>query len=354
MKTQAFSVLLASVDPDMVEMEDHLPVLKKNGEVLKAAIALARANALYFPFMNRLIRSGVGLPPREREPWARELEAALEFKRTIEVLNEVSRNSGIPYTLIKNGGIIEHVPRDVDILVRPDDRNQFIELLAEHGLNLIHDARSETTLARSGLMKIDVYARIHYLGRDFLGENFLWDSRLKASTHGISHPALNPEASYTLDLIHGLMGHGGITLLDFLDLRGLRRQMKNPGACRAEALAFGWQGAFDLCTAELDTLARIAYEDRAAIDFPFRYGRQFIMRCVNSLDGDSLTPHQRLALDLSLLWDEVVDFSETSGLATILRRSETVFRIANSLGHQLRSMRGDWKGSDHRLGGQAG
>ncbi|MEE9288933.1 MAG: nucleotidyltransferase family protein [Bacteroidota bacterium] len=312
-------------------------------QALDATIALAKANGLYFPFMKWLIGLVGRVPPQEEKQWASELQSMSEFRNTIGILNAISDRAGIDYIIIKNSSIIEHVPRDVDILVRERDRDQFLELLMAYGQKLIYNDRSEILLAKSGLMKIDVYTRIHYLGRDFLDERFLWESRVNSSTHGMTHPGLSPETAYLLNLIHGLLGHGGITLLDFLDLSGLEKRIPNLAMCRAQAVASGWAKVFDLWTSRLQTLQRRIYEQRLCVKFPIRHGRRFILKCVSALGGHPSRRRERLVLGLSLFWDDLVFLSENSGVASILRRSEVATGVANSIGHRLRSLRGDRK-----------
>ncbi len=342
LNSRAFWLLLSAIDLGWRNKSD-LNYLKENRKALDRTIAVARANGLYFPFVKELIRIGGRLSSQEELRWTSELQSRSEFQSTIALLNEISRRTGIEYILIKNSSVIENVPRDVDILVREQDFGQFIELLTRHGLKLVSKNIAEISLRKPGLMRIDIYARIHYLGRDFLDERLLWESRANSSTHGIVHPSLAPEAAYLLHSIHGLLGHGGITLLDFLELNGLESRIQDPALCREKAAAFGWGEMFDLWTDKIHSLQKRVYEEHLPVSFPLRLGRHFILKCVSSLDGHSMKRRERLVLGLSLFWDDLIHFSESSGLATILRRSELATGVTNSLGHRVRAMRGDRK-----------
>lgn len=337
---RALWLLLSAVDSGRQGKED-LGVLMEDSQALDATIALAKANGLYFPFMKWLIGLVGRVPPQEEKQWASELQSMSEFRDTIGILNAISDRAGIDYIIIKNSSIIEHVPRDVDILVRDQDREKLLDLLRAYGLKLVHHDKSETSLAMSGLLSVDVYTRIHYIGMDFLNEKVLWKSRMDSSTHGMHHPGLTPETAYLLNSIHGLLGHGRLTLLDFLDLIGLEKHISNPAVCRAQAVAFGWDRVFDFLTDRLKALQSRMYEQRRPVRFPHRYSKRFILRCISALDGHSPRWREKSALRLSLFWDDLVLYSENSRVGGVMKRSTIATWITNSIGHRLRSLRGD-------------
>ncbi len=343
LNSRAFWLLLSALDSELHNEKELEQNLEENAEALDAAITLAKPNGLYFPFMKWLIRKRIKVPSKEDKSWASELQSMSEFKNTIGVLNEILQNAGLEYILIKNGNIIEHVPRDVDILVHEQDRDQLIDLFRANGLKLLYNGWSETSLVKAGLMRIDIYTRIHYIGMNFLDENYLWESCKINSEHGMTYPSLTLEADYLLNSIHGLLGHQGITLLDFLNLSSLERRLSNLVGCRNQAVISGWGNVFDLWTDRLQMLRSKIYEQHLPIKFPLKHDRRFILRCVSALDRRTLRRRERLVFGLSLLWGDLVFLSENSRIANTLRQYRIATKVMNSIGHRLMSIRGDMK-----------
>ena len=347
MNTEALRLLLAAAGTEPANGSD-VPRLPRDSRVLAAALRLAEANGLSYCLLRFLTRSGIAFPSSEAAHWATVLETREKFLRTITFLNEVAERFSVDYVMIKDCSTVDHVPKDVDVLVREDERSRFVQALRECGLDIVHDDLAETSLQGSDLLRIDVYARIRYLGRDFLDTRFLWGSRRAATTYGIDHPGLGPEAAYLLNSVHGLFGHGSLTLLDFLDLMNLQARVTGPSRCRSQAHACGWAGAFDMLTSHYQELRGQLRNESKALAFPHRFGTGFILRCVSSLDAPSLGARERAAFGASLLWDDLIFLFETSGLAEGLARSPVGTRLGNAMGHRLRAARGDRKSITER------
>ena len=342
MNAEAFRLLLAAAGAVSAKGSD-VPRLPRDARALAVALRLAEANGLYYCLLRFLTRSGIAVPSSESARWATVLKTRERFLQTITFLNDVAERFGIDYIIIKNCSTVDHVPRDVDVLVREDERSRFMQALRESGLDIVHDDLAETSLQGNGLLRIDVYARIRYLGRDFLDGRFLWESQRAATTYGIDHPGLGPEAAYLLNSVHRLFGYGSITLLDFLDLMNLEARLDKPSWCRSQAQACGWARTYDMLTAHFQELGDRLRNESKALAFPHRFGTSFVLRCVSNLDALSLGARERAAFGISLLWDDLIFLFETSGLAEGLRRSPMSARLGNAMGHRLRSARGDRK-----------
>jgi hypothetical protein len=315
-----------------------------NPEVMNEAIRIARANGLYLLFGRRLLESGRELTRGQEALWEAEQERHSEFLRTIRFLNQASENGGFDFVVIKDCPTVEHAPRDVDVFISGADRDNFLRILLGRGLTLEYASAAETSLRGPGMLRIDVYSEVRYLGREFVREQFLWDSRRSVSAHGVQHPGLSPEATYLLNLIHGFLGRGSITLLDLLDFARLEAGITDPGVMREEAGRCGWAHLYDRLVTDLAELRRRVLEDGRAASFPRRYPRGFVMDSVGEVVALTLEPRRRFALMVSLMLDQVVFHLENTGIANGLRRTRLAPRLGNSLGHGLRLIRGDSKG----------
>jgi hypothetical protein len=342
----ALSFVLASVGSSTSSVAR--PARQPNGRTFLEAADLADRNGLYYPFMQAWLRGGGRTPPTHRERWARELSAREALLHTLSLLNRVAEVTGTEYTVIKDSAVPDAVPRDVDILVHPRMSAEFLKGLAREGLVSLFDNEAEHSFVGPDTMRVDVYNRIHYLGREFISLEHLRTSRVPKITHGVEHPGLNPSASFLVNSIHGLLGHAALSLLDFLDLCENQDMAGDLAAVRAQADEAGWGRCFDRWVAYLLDLRTRVVENNQAIRFPLRHGHRLIRACLSEIDGD--LPRKRGLLDLSLLWDDLVFYSEDSGLREGLKRSRLATAMANATGHRLRILRGDRKAMGGGIG----
>ena len=342
-EARAFWALLSAVDPRTKDASALRP-LSADARLLRTCAELAWSNGLYSAFLARAKEAGLALPSTEDARRALEREATDRFARTIELVADAARASDVEHLIIKNAWAVEHVPRDVDVFVPSPKREALVQELRARGLELAYHDEAEISLARADLLRIDVYSRIHYLGRDFLDDAFLRDHTQTASSIGVEYPSLAPEPALLLNSAHTLFGHGAMSLLDFLDQLELRTLMTDPDACTVEAAARGWGRVFELWTARVRRMQHRIYEQRVAVRFPARHGTRFILDCVEALDGPRLDTAAALALRMSLAMDDLIFVSERAGLGDAVRRSTALTGAANAAGHRLRILRGDRKG----------
>lgn len=308
---------------------------------------MARANGLAYAFLRSLEGAGTDVPPAVAAAWARERAARDTYERTLDLVQECARAGGFDFAVIKNIWTIPHVPRDVDLFVREAQIPEFLRALEDRGFEILYDDPAEISAAKAGHLRVDLYPRIHYLGRDFLDERMLADARTTEPLDGRVLPTIRADVAFALNSIHSIFGHGALTLLDLLDLRALARRLGGTAPARAHAEALGWARAFDLWTDRLERLGGRLVAPEPPPRFPVRHDRAFVGRIVSALDGEPLRWRTRAALRLSLLWDDLLFASEGSGLQEGLRRSAVASSVANATGHRIRTLRGDRK----RLGG---
>lgn len=341
MNTLPFQLVLSAVEPlgeSSSFLEDGL-----DKQVLNDAIRIAWKNGLYYAFLKRYLDSGHRLPPHEHSRWEAQYHGIVGLQASLDALADTSQSVGIEFLVIKNIQTIEHVPRDLDIFVRDSDRGAFLERLRSEGFEFVYNDGSEISLARPGSMRVDVYSRIHYLGRDFLDEAYLFRSRAAIRLHQREVPGLEPEAAFLLNSAHAMFGHGAVTLLDFLDFRSLQARATTPHRFRGRAASFDWAGVYDLWSQRLAELQAGVLGQRIPVAFPHHLESRFVLDAISRLDGHVLGLRERAALRLSLLWDRLLFAAESSGVEEALRSSAVARSLANSAGHRIRFMRGDRK-----------
>ncbi len=336
-------VVLSVVDPEYpndIQMEE----IVKDRKLLKSAIKLAEKNGLYYYFIHRLMEMGVDLSILGEERWNEEGRRLSGLKNTITLLNDVSKDYGIEYVTIKACNTIPHIPRDVDIFVRNEDRTRIIKALEDNGMKCVQAGITETSL-KGEYMKVDVYTEICYIGVDFMDGDFLLQSRVKDGVFGIDYSGLNNEANFLLMLVHSLFGHRSISLLDFLHIKHIRRDI-DMYMCREYAHEWGWESVFDLVLNELDTIHERIFERGEVISFPYLFGQDLIWKCVYGIKDLDMSGYNKMFLRLTLAQDRVIYELKDTPIYNLLKSCEPARNLINSLTANVKSRRGDMKSMD--------
>lgn len=320
-------VVLTVIDPEYPKRVD-IEKIVNDKKLFKSAIRFAERNGLYYYFISRLKNLNLDLPFLDAKRWEEESKRLEEFKESIRLLNKVSSEYGIDYILIKACNTIPHVPRDVDIFVRETDRVKIIEALKSYGMEYIETSVTEMILRKEAHIDIELYNRICYLGIDFIEDDFLFESRITDTILGIEYPSLNKEANLLLTVIHALLGHRRISLLDFLHIMNLQKK-DNIDVCREYARKKGWVSMFDLTSNELDSLHERIYKKGMIIHFPYLFKRNFMMKCISELI-ELNNKKLKIVFYLSLIQDEIVEKSKNTFLYDVVKSHQSIEKLVTS------------------------
>jgi hypothetical protein len=115
--------LLSVIDPDYPN-DISVEEITGDSTLLNSAIKLAERNGLYYYFILRLKELNTDISFLDEKRWEEEKQKLSGFKETITLLNEVSKEQGIDYLLIKACTKIPHAPRDVDIFIQDKKQPQ--------------------------------------------------------------------------------------------------------------------------------------------------------------------------------------------------------------------------------------
>ena len=342
-KLDQMKAVLSVVDPEYPN-GIHVEEIVKNRNLLKSAIKLAEKNGLYYYFIYRLKELDVYLSLLGKERWNEEERKLSGLKKTITLLNDVSKDYKIDYIIIKACNTIPHIPRDVDIFVRNEDRTKIIEALEDNGMQCIYSGVTETAL-KGDYMKVDVYTEICYLGVDFMDGSFLQQSSITDEVFGIEYSGLNNEANLLLLLVHSLFGHRSMSLLDFLHIKHIRGDI-DMDACREYAYERSWGIVFDLTINKLDTIKKEMYANKEIIYFPYLFDRSFILKCVSGIEGLNMTESNKIFFNATLIQDRLIYELKDTPIYNLLKSFEPTRHLINSLTASVKSMRGDKKSAD--------
>ena len=338
-KLDPMEVVLSVVDPKYPN-DIHVEEIAMNRHLLKSAIKLAEKNGLYYYFIYRLKELGVNLSFLGEERWNEEERRLTCLKRSITLLNDVSKDYGIEYIIIKACNAIPYIPMDVDIFVRNKDRTRIIKALEDNGMKCVISDVTETVLRKEGYIEIELYSKICYLGIDFIDESFFWKSNIKDKIFDIEYSCLNNEANFLLMLIHRLLGHRSLSLLDLLHMSSLKDDI-NIDACRKYAHEKGWESVFDLALNKLNTLHEKIYKEGDNIPFPYLFDRDFMLECVSAIDGMKMGKYDKIILHISLIQDGIIYKLQDSFVYNLIKSFKPALIIVSFFTRRVRKMRGD-------------
>lgn len=346
-KLDSMKVVLSVVDP---KYPKDIPVeeISKDEKLLKSAIKLAERNGLYYCFVHRLkeLNPDLVLSDEEQERWNNELQKLPALKNTFAFLSEMQLRDGIDHILIKACTTIPHFPRDVDILVRIEDKERIYDAFKREGMKVVYSNPVETAFNKEGYTKLDIYSEIGYIGVNFIDSGFLWNSKVEVedSMFGIKYPSLNDEANFLLLLVHSIFGHRSMTLLDFLHIRSLMADIHDIGVCRDRAYERGWGIVFDMGLERLESIYNIIYKEGGVVSFPHLFDRKFMMRCVASIEWLHMGKREKVFFSLSLSLDRLAYELAKSPFYDSLMTFNRGRKIFNSFAYFVRARRGDRHG----------
>ena len=343
-KLDPMKVVLSVVDPEYPN-DINVEEVAKNVDLMKKAIKLAERNGLYYYFILRLkqLNQDISLLDNEQERWNRELQKLSALKKTLTFSNDMQKHDGIDYILIKACTKIPHVPRDVDILVRSEDREKIYDAFNRDGMKIVYSNPVETAFDKEGYMKLDIYSRIQYIGMNFIDKEFLWNSKVEDRMFGIEYLSLNNEANFLLLLVHSLFGHRSMTLLDFLHIKALMSNIDKK-VCREHAYEKDWGAVFDMGVKKLESIYKTIYKDGKVVSFPYLFNRKFMLKCIASLEGLEMKRREKMFFNISLGLDRLAYELAQSPFYDYLLTFNTGRKVFNSLGYFVRNRRGDRHG----------
>jgi len=336
-----FIILLSVVDVDYRKSVKLKEVVQKNPRLLRGTLELARNNGLEYLFLEKLLELQVGLPDMTAL-WQQEQIRLAKYLKSLKSLRHASDKGAIDYLLIKSANRIPHVPRDVDIFIRSEKREEVINLFSDMGLKCVQEGVAETAFEAKDYLRIDLYTDIRYVSVTFLANDYLWRSKADIEILGDKYWGLSAEADLLLTLVHSIIGHRRITLLDLMQLKTIKEEA-NFEACLKYAEVMGWGKFFCMAIDKISSLERNIYKDGEIIQFPYLFGRKFLKECIATIDTVSLGKAGMTFFIISLFQDEIIHKMKGGTIYNILRSSSLVRHQFNSITAYVKRFRGDSK-----------
>jgi predicted nucleic acid-binding Zn ribbon protein len=257
----------------------------RNEKILKRALIVAEQNELLYPFLEKITEKDKLLSSKLSEIIAKENKRKLRFENTLKFIDSFFSKAGLDYMFIKLYRGIPYIPRDVDILIRREEKEHALSALKNNGITIRSFDDAEINIEIEGLFKVDLYLGFYYFKRPFIDNEFLWKSPRKVQICGLDSRIPNTEADFLILLIHSILGHKRFSLIDFLYAKKmLINNNLNFDELRNESEKFGWHPAFKRLVSFLENLYKMMYIRNEPINFPYPFSAKFILETFGSFE----------------------------------------------------------------------
>jgi hypothetical protein len=313
---------------------------------IEKLMVYAEKNGLKYLLVNILInnfKNSSILPTIESER-ALEIKKSEKFKESLHFLTTLTTEHNIPYILVKSFDSFDHIPNDIDIFIKNEDRIRLIDLLSRHDMTCQQSSVTETKL-QGKFMNTDLYTRINYLGLDFVENDLLWKSVIDKQFSGEMYKGLNPAADLLMLIPHSLFGHRRMTLLDFLHFMTLKKHA-DIEYCREYAIKQGWGYIFESFMALQESLENEILIKKTKIRFPFYYPKDLLMNSISHTKKFQFNLKNKFFFSLSFWAEGLVYSMEDGRIYNALKSNEKIRTLFNSMCSFFKRKRGDIKSSD--------
>ncbi len=289
---QPFQVILYYVD---YEFQSKRPNLVSNNLLDKLpwrrVLSIAEANGLLHPFCTKFLEE---TPMSEKSDSIKrkirdEDKELFRFQKTMKVVQHLLKKGDIDFMFIKLYRGIPYVPRDVDILLKREDLQAAVSLFRKNGFNVEAFSDVEIGCERPDLLKVDLYCGFYYVSLPFLDTKFLWENQRIVNIFGVNCIIPSFEADFLSLVIHSLLGHRRLSLLDFLYAKNLlHSEYLNFEDMLRETEKYGWTSAFIRVTEKIrDIYNRLYFKANTprSLDFPYIFSTKFVLGGFQSFAG---------------------------------------------------------------------
>jgi hypothetical protein len=300
--SEATSLVLYYVDDEFRKTYPDLPTIMGNKpKIWLKTVAIAKESGLLYYFSKRLFEEGM-LSKSSLEYMVKEEEKGFKkLRNTLLFIKSVFESEGLDFRIIKFYRNIPYVPRDVDILIRKDQTDQVFAVLGKKGVIRSFSNGVETQFRKKDLFKIDLYQGFHYLSLNFFDDEFLWKNPRIVNICCIECPIPSYEADFLSTVIHSFLGHGYLSLLDFIYIKDLMNKIYNFNEILYQVRKYNWSYAFLSMISTIIQFYQEIYLKSNIIDFPYVFSPKFILKTFNGFANMPINAKSKFAFILSSL-----------------------------------------------------
>ena len=305
---------------------------------------MAKENGLLYSFSKNALTYEV--LPRQVLLRINEEEKLNFFKlqKSLRFVNCILNEKNIDFLYIKLFRNIDYAPRDVDILVKRGQTPAVLSAFKDRGLIVRKSGGVETKCTLPGLLNIDFYEGFEYLSTDFIDQQLLWANPRRVRICSTECLIPNLVADYLTLIIHSLLGHRFISMLDFLYAKSF---FNNNGVIKDlayKANQNGWNYPFLTTVSLLKEVYNNLYSKPShykSYNFPYPFQPKFILSAFNGFA--SMSEKRKLSFILSSFVDKLYyDYTMVQRIIPIEMPDEAKM-LLNTGVQYLRGFSGDRK-----------
>lgn len=148
--------------------------------------------------------------------------------KTIKYVYDCLERYDIPFIFLKTVREIPYNAPDVDIFIPQSYIDEVNKIFYRRGFKVKRFSKAEFRLYHKGLVRIDFYNSLIYLGIRFNNiEEIIFKEKRYINIDDVSIPIPNEFGSLCINVLHSSLGHNMINLIDFIDTLILINHLKN-------------------------------------------------------------------------------------------------------------------------------
>lgn len=344
--SKSIQLILYHVDDEFRQLNPDLQT-SEDDRLYPRALRIAESNGLLYPFCKSLIHTSKGKKFETLIKTKKNSEES-QLKKLAETLHstqDIMKKNGFDFSVIKLYRGIAYAPRDVDLLIRSEEVSRAMSCFQQNGFAVHPSTAVEIRCEKKDFLKVDLYAGFYYLSLPFIDEEFMWKNPRIVQIQDTECPIPSAEADLLLLMIHSLLGHRRISLLDFLYAKNL---MKKTGLGISEMLLqadkHGWSYAFAKTFSKLKNLYKSIYFDcTPPPSFPFIFSTKYVFEAFESFTNFNFSFTKKTLYAFSALMDAAYHEYMRSEQIFSLAVPEPLKNIISAALFKIRDSRGDRK-----------
>lgn len=277
-----------------------------NKNTWKNAIKIAAENGLLYCFVKEVKKEGGKYPKNIiNNILDQEVKNIMCLKKSIEYIDSLFKNSDIEYLYIKLYRGFSYSPRDIDVLIKSQQIDDVLKLLKNNSLHVEQHSNVETSFIKKGMLKVDLYKGFEYMSYNFISDNLLWSNPRNVNIEDMKCRIPNLEADLLILLIHALLGHRYISLLDFLYLKNILDNNIDYEVILHEIKKFGWKTTYDLSISLYKQLITEIYHNQKNVFFPHFFKTNFLVNSIVNLSYNNIEKKKLVYFLITSLFDKI-------------------------------------------------
>lgn len=176
-------------------------------------------NRLTYPFLKKLEKQNL-LSKTSAEKLDKANQVNQRYLKSLYKVYQICQQNQIDFLLYKTHRFIDGVvDGDIDLIVKPEDFDKFLEVFAKQGFDCIEDEPRKGKCTKPGFLVIEPHIGVSWRGQQYLDQEFLWQDTVEISYQFQNQKFAVKNVSYQLEAV--AIFYNVFFEPNYLDLRSL-------------------------------------------------------------------------------------------------------------------------------------